>query len=154
MSLRTPTKGNKAAGVQYLEACIQNAALFEKRAPDAGIREMAAQIHAILNKHLGKDHARKTRRPEPEPANPHSPMKYYQLSFEGHQLNRSPRLWKFLVELPESTKGASDEFKATSAARKAGGAELRTDFQIPMMEAKLVPTDAAKPDSAKPVEVR
>jgi hypothetical protein len=54
MSRRTPAKGNKAAGVQYLEACIQNAALFQKRAPDAGVRDMAAQIHAVLTELLEK----------------------------------------------------------------------------------------------------
>jgi hypothetical protein len=75
-------------------------------------------------------------------------MKYYEVSFEEYQLDRQPKLWKFLVELPKSTQDdAMDESKAMIAANKAGGAELRTDFKIPMMEAKLVPEDAVKPDS-------
>ena len=40
--------------MQYLEACIQNAAVFEKRAPDGGVREMAGQIRAVLTKLLEK----------------------------------------------------------------------------------------------------
>jgi hypothetical protein len=81
-------------------------------------------------------------------------MKYYEVSIEELQLNRPPRLWKFLVELPESTKGASDESKAMSAVKKAGATtELRTDFQIPLMEAKLVTVDAAKLDSADSITI-
>ena len=75
-------------------------------------------------------------------------MKYYEVSFEEIQLNRPPRLWKFLVELPESSQDDTmEQSKAMVAARKAGGAALRTDFSTPMREAKLVPKDAAKPDS-------
>jgi hypothetical protein len=81
-------------------------------------------------------------------------MKYYEVSIEELQLNRPPRLWKFLVELPDSTKCASHESKAMSAVKKAGATtELRTDFQIPLMEAKLVTVDAAKLDSADSVTI-
>jgi hypothetical protein len=76
-------------------------------------------------------------------------MKYYEVSFEEIQVGRQPKRWKFLVELPEGGTQVDDQSKAMAVAKKAGGAELRTDFNMKGGQAKLVSIDAAKLDSAK-----
>ena len=77
-------------------------------------------------------------------------MKYYEVYIEELQQSKleRQRLWKFLVELPEGPHGES---KAMAVAKEAGGTELRNDFKNATIQAKLVPIDAAKLDSAKSI---
>ena len=68
-------------------------------------------------------------------------MKYYEVCIEqllpAEQVERRPMLWKFLVELPESTQGPSDESKAMSVAKKAGGTE-RFSISSPRRSANCI----------------
>jgi hypothetical protein len=80
-------------------------------------------------------------------------MKYYEVSFEEIQLNRPPRLCKFLVELKNTQGDAIDQSKAIAVAKKAGGVALRTDFQMKMSQAKLVQIDPAELDSGESITI-
>lgn len=85
------------------------------------------------------------------------PNEYYEVyieqAFPAEQVDRHPMLWKFLVELPESTQCASYESKAVYVAKKAAGTELMNDpnFRMSTNWAKLVTIDPAKLDCAKSI---
>jgi hypothetical protein len=81
------------------------------------------------------------------------PNEYYEViigeQWPEEQAKPHPRLWKFLVEVPENAQ-SSHEQKAIFAAKKVGGAELRNDFSFSRASwAKLVPVDPVKLDFTK-----
>jgi hypothetical protein len=88
---------------------------------------------------------------------PTSPMKYYEVHIEqllpAEAQKHHQMLWKFLVALPEGTRRLSDESEAISVAKKAGGMELTTDFNVSSSRAEFVTPDAAKVDFGKSITI-
>ena len=102
-------------------------------------------------------HRQETVNPTQGNLSPTSPMKYYEVYIEqllpAEEQKHHQMLWKFLIALPESTQRPSDESEAISVAKKAGGTELRTDFNVSSSRAEFVTPDAAKVDFAKSITI-
>jgi hypothetical protein len=93
------------------------------------------------------------------------PNEYYEVHIEEvlppEKENRPLRLWKFLVELPESvieildSKSLNHQAKAMSAAKKLVGTEIMNEAIsvrfVGIDAAKLIGIDAAELDSTKSI---
>jgi hypothetical protein len=76
------------------------------------------------------------------------PNEYYKVLVGGEwfeeKTEHQPKIWKFLVEVPESLE-SSHQNRAITAARNVGGTELRNDMNFPHGSwAKLFLVDPAK----------